>query len=208
MNCKRARAAISLFIDERLDPTRQARLNRHLERCPGCAAYLRDLRAGLAMLHAQPEAEPSANFEWNLRRKLQRAILERELLSQRPGRVAFWPRFAAGAAAALAICVVGVWLLYDEGGPARTPLIPPSGPAVTAATEDAGFTSTPGRMPDQYRSRGARVQAVDGSTGQLATGSETRGAIEADDPYSGLPMQGARADSAGADSLAPTDPAP
>jgi len=213
MNCKRARAAISLFLDERLDPTRQARLNRHLERCPDCAAYLRDLRDGLAMLHEQPEAEPSPNFDWNLRRKLQRAALEREIMLQRPARVSFWPRFAVGAAAALAVCVVGVWLLYDEGGTVRAPLVRPGIPAVTvtpgdSAADGAGFASTPGRMPDQYRSHGTRVQAVDGRTGGLISDGGARGAVQADDPYNAVPLQGARADSAAADSVTPPGPTP
>lgn len=114
MNCQRARSAISLFLDDRLDPAQQARLNRHLESCEDCSAYLEDLREGLTALRNLPLAEPSANFEWNLRRKLQDAITEQKLLAKHASRSAFWPRFSIAAAATILLCLGAASLWFSN----------------------------------------------------------------------------------------------
>lgn len=121
MNCKRAQADISLFLDERLDPSRQAKLNKHLEACEDCSEYLEQLRVGLAMLREMPLDTPSPQFEWNLKRKLQKAQLEAQILREREGgKSRHWAWFAASAAAALVISLGGAGLWYaslDSGSP-------------------------------------------------------------------------------------------
>jgi anti-sigma factor RsiW len=125
MNCHKAKESISLFLDERLGPEEQARLNRHLEDCPDCTSYLEDLRQGLAMLRAEGLERPSDNFEWNLKRKIQRAVAEKEVdrRSARIGRRE-WGRFAFSAAAALLVVVVGgrIWLGSLDGASSVTPM--------------------------------------------------------------------------------------
>lgn len=115
MKCKRAKENISLFIDGRLDPRDQAQLNEHLERCPDCSTYLEDLRAGLAMLREEGLERPSENFEWNLRRKLQRALARRQesRLPETGGGRDFW-RFGLSAAAALVLVLAGGWIWYQS----------------------------------------------------------------------------------------------
>jgi len=118
MHCKRAKEHISLFIDGRLDPPEQARLNEHLERCPDCSSYLDDLKAGLAMLHGEGFDSPSGNFEWNLRRKIQMALAQREddrLFDMRDRRDPW--RFGLSAAAALLVVVsAGVFWYQSQFG--------------------------------------------------------------------------------------------
>ena len=126
MNCHKAKESISLYLDERLGPEEQARLNEHLGQCPDCAAYLEDLRQGLAMLREEGLDRPSENFEWNLKRKIQRAVAEQEV-ERRGSRIGAreWRRFAFSAAAALLVAVVGgqLWLgSLDGGSPAVAPL--------------------------------------------------------------------------------------
>lgn len=116
MKCKRAQEAISRFLDDRLDPTEQSRLNRHLERCEECSTYLEHLREGLSMLRELPLEEPSQNFEWNLKRRLQEAVTEHRILASRGPEQSFWPRFAISAAAALLISLGGASLWYSFQG--------------------------------------------------------------------------------------------
>jgi len=115
MHCKRAKEQISLFIDRRLDPERQSKLNEHLEGCSDCSRYLDDLRSGLAMLREEAMERTSESFEWNLRRKIQRAMAQRESLSfeNRNGRGDLW-RFGLSAAAALLVVVTGGALWYQS----------------------------------------------------------------------------------------------
>ncbi len=119
MNCKHAKEQISLFIDERLDPSGQSKLNEHLGRCDDCSAYLDDLKTGLAMLTDEGMDSPSDSFEWNLRRKLQVAMVQRETIRYDEGgdRRDIW-RFGLSAAAALLVVVTGgtFWFQSQFGG--------------------------------------------------------------------------------------------
>ncbi len=122
MNCKHAKEQISLFLDERLDPSGQSKLNEHLEGCGDCSAYLDDLKTGLAMLKDEGMESPSDNFEWNLRRKLQVAMAQRETIryEESGDRRDIW-RFGLSAAAALLVVVTGGTFWYQSqfggGGP-------------------------------------------------------------------------------------------
>ena len=110
MKCRNAREAISSYLDDRLDQAGQAELNRHMENCSECSSFLQDLQEGLAMLHEIPLEEPSPNFEWNLKRKLQTAMTEERVLERYSRKSAFWPQFTASAAAALLIALGAAWL--------------------------------------------------------------------------------------------------
>lgn len=130
MNCKRAHELISLHLDEQLDPAGQSRLNKHLAACDECASYLSDLKAGLSVLHDLPLEEPSENFDWNLRRKLQQAQREPWRYQDGPMRSGFWPRFTIAAAAALILTLGGTYAAYKVIQSPSTPqkiLAPASG---------------------------------------------------------------------------------
>lgn len=182
MTCKRAQALISLFLDEQLAPAEQPRLNRHLSTCSECAAYLRDLQAGLSALHAEPLAEPSINFDWNLRRKLQQAQLEAWRYAEPDAGRDFWPRFLLSAAAALLLTVGGGYTAYRL---AQAPALPPTplvgSPAPgSVAGRDLGIPATPQHYPGAPADQGG-VQFVGGSERFDGTASE-RGTIEIADP--------------------------
>jgi hypothetical protein len=115
MNCKRAKEQISLFLDERLDPGSQSKLNEHLEGCSDCTNYLDDLKTGLAMLRDEAMESPSENFEWNLRRKIQLTMAQKETLrfEEHGDRRDLW-RFGLSAAAALLIVVAGGTFWYQS----------------------------------------------------------------------------------------------
>jgi len=145
MNCHKAKESISLFLDERLGPEQQARLNEHLEQCPDCAGYLEDLRQGLAMLREEGLEQPSENFEWNLKRKIQRAVAEQEV-ERRGSRIGAreWRRFAFSAAAALLVVVVGggLWMGSLDGGSQATSPLAAGGVAADGPQGRPGWIET------------------------------------------------------------------
>jgi anti-sigma factor RsiW len=198
MTCKRAHAFISLYIDDRLDPAGQARLNTHLSACADCAAYLRDLQAGLSALRAEPLAEPSINFDWNLRRKLQQAQLEGWRFAQEEAGGGFWPRFLLSAAAALILALGGGYTAYRF---AQAPAVAPLAIAPTVGNpvdKGLGIPETPQPFPGALNEQQPGFQTVGGVDRAGAAASE-RGAIQAADPLRPLAL---RADSGRNDSLA------
>lgn len=185
MTCKRAQALISLYLDEQLEPADQTQLNRHLADCRDCAAYLRDLQAGLSALRAEPLAEPSINFDWNLRRKLQQAQLEGWRYAEDDGAARFWPRFLLSAAAALILALGGGYTAYRV---AQAPAIPPAPLAERAAPttpvdRELGIPQHPQPFPGAQLEQPG-FQTVGGREASQAAGGE-RGAIEAADPSPG-----------------------
>jgi hypothetical protein len=215
MNCKRAQAAISLFLDERLDPAGQTQLNRHLARCTECTAYLQDLREGLAALHELPLESPSINFDWNLKRKLQQAQHEawqyRELETERR----FWPRFVLSAAAALAVALAGGALVYRamQAPSMFPPALGGSGPQGGLAQETGGdglqIPATPQPFPGGVQDGSRGFQPVGGSELRPMQGPE-RWTIQAADPRQTILLERDRAEggTTGSDSLAAPAEAP
>jgi hypothetical protein len=206
MTCKRAHLAISRFLDGELDPTGQSRLNRHLERCPECSAYLDDLRQGLSALKALPMEEPSANFEWNLRRKIQAAEAEHRVL-EKQRTVSFWPRFAVSAAAALLLSLGGasVWYASLERGTT----VPGDSPAAPAGRLAGGDAEQPVIGP-QLEGRGfdrpeSGFRAVGENKGAMSARQHAR-TIQPSDETVALPLVKQRAAEEAADSLAETAP--
>ena len=161
MRCKQARDAISFFLDDQRDPTGQSRLNRLLEGCSECAAYLEDLREGLGMLHEMDLEEPSRNFEWNLRRKIQDAVLEHRLLERRAPAFSFWPRFALSAAAALLLSLGGASLWY------------------------AGLDDAPTQNNSHYATGSPQLGEDEGSSLPLTPGGEIAGPVPGVQPVGG-----------------------
>ena len=197
MNCHRSRSAISLFLDERLDPRQQARLNRHLERCQACSSYLETLRSGLAQLRELPLAEPSPNFEWNLRRKLNEALMEQKLLAKHSPRSAFWPRFAVSAAATLVVCL-GVGTLWLPGIGETPGLAIPSQQRI--AENPARDETAPHRLPTQLGERDRGFQAVSESDSPRHL-TRSSGTIDRADPNDRFPLERNARNAKAADSL-------
>jgi anti-sigma factor RsiW len=55
MTCKEMVELVTDYLEERLAPDERTRFERHLEICPGCQAYLEQMRATLRALGRLPE---------------------------------------------------------------------------------------------------------------------------------------------------------
>ncbi|MBN1593215.1 MAG: zf-HC2 domain-containing protein [Candidatus Coatesbacteria bacterium] len=69
--CKKHLIEISAYLDGELSPTKQRKLVSHLEDCPGCAAYLDELRSVSGLVSSVPSFEPSQEVIFELRARLQ-----------------------------------------------------------------------------------------------------------------------------------------
>ncbi len=184
MNCKRAQELISLHLDEQLDPTGQGKLNGHLEACNECSSYLKELREGLDALRNLDLEEPSANFDWNLRRKLQQAQHEPWRFQEQEAGRGFWPRFTLAAAAALLLTLGGAYGAYRIMQAPTTPRLGPSN-----ETRSAGSLDIPA-LPQPYpgaATDGDRDLQIVGQGDYHGPDQLQRGAIERSDPGNNLP---------------------
>ena len=96
--CEQARELSSRRLDGELSPFEEARLDGHLEACPGCRAFERDLAAVVANLRATPLEQPDRLITLPERRR-------RFTPAARVGAVA---AAAVAAIAALVPSLVGV----------------------------------------------------------------------------------------------------
>ncbi len=184
MNCKRAHELISLHLDEQLDPAGQGRLNGHLESCDECTTYLDDLREGLEALRGIEMKEPSANFDWNLRRKLQQAQHEPWRFQEAETGRAFWPRFTLAAAAALLLTLGGAYGVYQM-------MLSPSPPQLSPrnGSQAAGSLDIPA-LPQPYpgaAAEGERDLQVVGQSEYRAADPLQHGTIERTESGNSLP---------------------
>ena len=60
--CSGTRGALSSYVDGRLNPDEEARMEEHLSTCRGCREDLESLRATVALLRNLPEVTPSRSF--------------------------------------------------------------------------------------------------------------------------------------------------
>lgn len=211
MNCKRAQELISIHLDAQLDPAGQSRLNGHLEDCPECTRYLADLQEGLAILRELPLSEPSANFDWNLRLKLQQAQNEPWRHREEPANHGYWPRFVMSAAAALLLTLGGGYAAYNLlQAPTSPPRILTPGPQ---ANESLDIPTLPQPYPGMGNTGNRELQVVGQGESQGNTLQE-RGTIQRTEPGNSMPPLGIRdhepegSDSLSVDSAPDTTPAP
>lgn len=102
--CSRAQAWASLELDGELSQLEVVLLERHLERCAGCAVRVSDMRALAAALRSAPPEAPSA------------PVFVASSRSSRSGALA--AKVAIAAALALAAGGLGVFAGSLGGGPA------------------------------------------------------------------------------------------
>jgi anti-sigma factor RsiW len=103
-NCDQARERLSLQLDDELSPHETLMLERHLVRCPACAAFAAGTRLSTEALRSAP-LEPVPQF-W---------------LTRRPASATrFAARVAAVTAAAAAAVLVAVSTVSFEGEVAGT----------------------------------------------------------------------------------------
>ena len=131
MNCRSSRKWTRLRRDAEPAPQQELAWQTHLAQCASCAEDAGVAERLASLLHAQPVAEPSAQFDWRL--KLRLSKLERDGLpplydlepdTSRTARLQFW---GAAVAAAIAVVVVGLSALHPRelqttaGSSSRTP---------------------------------------------------------------------------------------
>jgi anti-sigma factor RsiW len=100
--CEQARERLSLRLDDELTPHETLLLERHLLRCPACAAFAAQVDASTEVLRSAP-LEPAPQF-W---------------LPRRPAATRFTARAAAVTAAAAAAVLVAVTAVPFGGGAGR-----------------------------------------------------------------------------------------
>lgn len=115
MTCQDMLELLSASVDGELTRDEQAQLDAHLNTCPACRALYAEL-AGLHAADWTPEVPP----------ELTDRVLN-ALPAQRSGKVIYWKRWGA-MAAAIALVALAAW---------RLPLRPPADPGITADTTGA-----------------------------------------------------------------------
>jgi ferric-dicitrate binding protein FerR (iron transport regulator) len=116
-NCERARAWVSLRLDEEISELEDALLEAHLRRCASCRKFEESVRSMVVVLRSQPLEEIDHPVVVSGRRRL----------PMRPGAV-------ASAAAALA-AVVGVATVLSTQ-PTKRPPTPAPAPTPAADVRD------------------------------------------------------------------------
>ena len=104
MRCAPARRLISDGLDEALRPDRAASLSRHLEGCPECRAFARDLGALADEAGRLPAAEPSEEAWRKIAAGVRAARAGETASAPRLGR---W-RYALAAASLLGLVGAGI----------------------------------------------------------------------------------------------------
>jgi anti-sigma factor RsiW len=107
---KHATSELSAYLDGALDPAARARVEAHLEACPGCRTERDRLRAALALLARVPAPPaPSPAFE---QRFYARLATERAEARERRGLLdrATWRWLAPGLAGAAATAAVALYV--------------------------------------------------------------------------------------------------
>ncbi len=112
MFCRRVRRELVGYVKGISSPRLKARLDRHLERCPGCRRELDGIRETLSLYHSAGKLEPSPGFESALTARLGEAkerhaqrVERRQVRSVRLRvfkRSLYWA-LAAGAAVLVAV---------------------------------------------------------------------------------------------------------
>jgi hypothetical protein len=122
MRCSKARDFYFRNIDGLLNEAEKMRLQEHLDSCLSCASLATEMEECLRLLKELPEATPSGNFEWNLKRKIlqEKSVLMRQQVGI-PFRGWRWGlKFAASAAAVIIIALTSIWFTLeseDRAGP-------------------------------------------------------------------------------------------
>jgi hypothetical protein len=89
-------------------------LEKHVNSCPECAAYAKEMNCCLDLLCELKELSPSENFEWNLKRAILQEKTRRVRLADALAMndMRWGIKFVASAASVAAIVLVGVWLVF------------------------------------------------------------------------------------------------
>ncbi|MBN2071366.1 MAG: zf-HC2 domain-containing protein [Candidatus Krumholzibacteriota bacterium] len=117
MRCRTAQEYYLASRDNMLDEMEKIKLQHHIEECPECAQYCREMDDCLSILDSVPEMELPESFDWNVKRMI--ALEKSRVMRERAGSVftnpAWGRKFVTSAAAVLLIVLAGAWLVIGDG---------------------------------------------------------------------------------------------
>ncbi len=151
MRCAKVRDYYLRNRDGLLNEADKMKLEEHMDRCAACAKFAREMDQCLDLLVDLPEASPSENFEWNLKRAIlhEKTRMIRRQSSVSLGDWRWGMKFVTSAAAAAVIIIAGSWYITRGGGRAVSGGSPsvssPSASSVKLSPRDYGiinFTSS------------------------------------------------------------------
>ena len=174
MNCEWVKANIVLYLYQELADDARHELEQHLERCPACAAEMRDAREFQEKMSTLPVAEPSPNLLAASRMRLNEALETAEQggwWSRWVFDLGAWMRQAKLAPALVsAILIVGfaagtltTWQMMRVKGGSGPGNSSPVSPASIASISD--ITQVPGTNQVEIKYDTLQPQSVKGSLG-------------------------------------------
>lgn len=118
MRCAKVRDYYLRNRDGLLNEMEKMKLEEHMDRCASCTSFAREMDRCLDLLVDLPEASPSDNFEWNLKRAI---LHEKTRIMRKQSSISFgdwrWGmKFVTSAAAAVFIIIGGIWYVSQRGG--------------------------------------------------------------------------------------------
>jgi hypothetical protein len=192
MRCGKAQEWLSLAMDGQLSPERTFSLEQHLEQCPHCRQYRRELHLGQLLLRSTEPGLPES-FEWRLQLRLNQVLQESARSNAVPwtdssGGFSRWLAASGLAAAAgLAAMLTLSFLVLPSGDLATSPaaegvaVVQPSRSGVRTVTDRLPLLPE----PTMRRQGGIREQALPVSTGGTSSLLDARVQPGMDPPWSG-----------------------
>ena len=121
MRCAKVRDYYLRNRDGLLNEVEKMKLEEHMDRCASCARFATEMDRCLGLLADLPEASPSENFEWNLKRAIlhEKTRIIRKQSSISLGDWRWGMKFVTSAAAAALVIIAGTWSISQRGREAR-----------------------------------------------------------------------------------------
>lgn len=117
MNCSTFKNRISEYIDGEAAPGLRSQMERHVDRCHGCAELMRDMVEMTGSLSRLPRLQPSASFDFALRSRLSKEATRsmRRWGWIRDAVIPPLPRAVFAAAAVVVVAAASTLFLTDRG---------------------------------------------------------------------------------------------
>jgi predicted anti-sigma-YlaC factor YlaD len=141
--CERTRTYVSLEVDGELSEFESGFLATHILRCSECREYRAQVRAVAKHMRETPQAVPARSVQLPDRRASRRASL--------------LARYQVGAAAALAVAVVGTASLATQAAIDAEPVSPTSRETVRSAPLNPNVVFSSGDFRRLTRGSGAEL---------------------------------------------------
>ncbi|MBI5379643.1 MAG: zf-HC2 domain-containing protein [Nitrospirae bacterium] len=147
MTCKTIAPLIEAYLDNALDPARQAALHQHLEGCPACRQDLAELEEMRRLLREEVEEVVERQDYAGMWSRIEEAVRRppEPVSSIRWGSA--WldvPRWAFASAMGVLLVAAGLFLHY--GGPFEQDILPPNACIVSSVESNNLVLVLPGEQ--------------------------------------------------------------